>query len=150
MTYLVQVTCPNCQTVHGIEQHIYDAAKQRNEEMTLHCPNGHPWHYPKGDSQTTILRRERDRLNQRLAMKDDELRAKDQDIEEEREKKNLARRQTRAYKGQVTKIKNRVGKGVCPCCNRQFVNLQRHMDSKHPDYSTEETNLKVVGGTSHD
>ncbi len=28
---------------------------------------------------------------------------------------------------------NRVSKGVCPCCNRMFSNLARHMASKHPE-----------------
>lgn len=26
----------------------------------------------------------------------------------------------------------RVGNGVCPCCNRTFANLARHMKTKHP------------------
>lgn len=39
----------------------------------------------------------------------------------------------RATKGQLTKLKNRVTNGVCPCCNRTFKNLQRHMQSKHPE-----------------
>jgi len=45
-----------------------------------------------------------------------------------------ARNQTRAYKGQITKIKKRVHNGVCPCCNRHFQNLENHMKNKHPDY----------------
>jgi hypothetical protein len=27
-----------------------------------------------------------------------------------------------------------VANGVCPCCNRTFQNLARHMAGKHPDY----------------
>lgn len=143
MTELVHVTCPNCQTVHGVEQHIYDAAQQRNEKMSLYCPNGHGWHYPKGDSQTTILRRERDRARQALAERDDT-------IEQEREWRKQSERSASAYKGQVTKIKKRVGKGVCPCCNRQFQNVHKHMESQHPEYSSEgadKPDLKVVGGS---
>lgn len=34
-------------------------------------------------------------------------------------------------------IKKRVGNGVCPCCNRTFENLSRHMSCKHPEYKTE-------------
>lgn len=30
----------------------------------------------------------------------------------------------------------------CPCCNRTFQNLQRHMTSKHPDY----VSLDVIEG----
>lgn len=41
--------------------------------------------------------------------------------------------QYRAAKGQLTKFKKRVGKGVCPCCNRHFKDLARHMETQHPD-----------------
>ena len=41
--------------------------------------------------------------------------------------------QRRAAKANLTKYKKRVGKGVCPCCNRTFQNLARHMASQHPD-----------------
>ena len=27
----------------------------------------------------------------------------------------------------------RVHNGVCPCCNRSFQNLQKHMKTKHPE-----------------
>lgn len=39
--------------------------------------------------------------------------------------------------GQVTKLKNRVGHGVCPCCNRSFGNLARHIESEHPTFIAE-------------
>lgn len=39
-----------------------------------------------------------------------------------------------AMKGVVTKLKKRVSNGVCPCCNRYFANLHRHMTNQHPDY----------------
>lgn len=38
-------------------------------------------------------------------------------------------------KGVVTRTRNRIANGVCPCCDRSFTNLQRHMASKHPDYA---------------
>lgn len=49
-----------------------------------------------------------------------------------------AENKRRAEKAAKTRIKNRVAKGVCPCCNRTFENLQRHMTTKHPDYGAEE------------
>lgn len=54
--------------------------------------------------------------------------------EARRERRDMERSRN-AYKGQVTKVKNRVSKGVCPCCNRYFKNLHRHMENKHPDYA---------------
>ena len=43
-------------------------------------------------------------------------------------------RRRAAAKGQLTKVKKRVGNGVCPCCTRSFTDLARHMESKHPAY----------------
>jgi hypothetical protein len=34
----------------------------------------------------------------------------------------------------MTRIKKRVAAGVCPCCNRSFKDLARHMAGQHPDY----------------
>ena len=36
-------------------------------------------------------------------------------------------------KGALVRQKNRIKNGVCPCCNRHFANLERHMKSQHPD-----------------
>jgi DNA repair exonuclease SbcCD ATPase subunit len=43
-----------------------------------------------------------------------------------------------AQKGVTTRIKNRASNGVCPCCNRTFQNLARHMHTKHPDFAKSE------------
>lgn len=32
------------------------------------------------------------------------------------------------------KIRNRVRKGMCPCCNETFQNLAQHMQAKHPEF----------------
>ena len=52
-----------------------------------------------------------------------------------------ARRATRAadhrarsYKGHLTRQRKRSVAGTCPCCNRTFQQLARHMKSKHPKY----------------
>ncbi len=44
-------------------------------------------------------------------------------------------RRRRAEKAAKTRIKNRVAKGVCPCCNRTFQNLAKHMAGQHPEYT---------------
>lgn len=47
-------------------------------------------------------------------------------------------RSRNAYRGQVTRLKNRAAAGMCPCCNRHFTNLERHMATKHPDFTEAE------------
>jgi uncharacterized protein (UPF0212 family) len=45
------------------------------------------------------------------------------------------RKATRTLKTQLKKVHVRVGHGVCPCCNRSFAQLRRHMAAKHPEYA---------------
>jgi chemotaxis response regulator CheB len=43
-------------------------------------------------------------------------------------------REHSATRAQLTKTKKRVANGVCPCCNRTFKQLARHMKAKHPEF----------------
>lgn len=120
------ITCCVCNVVFGMPHDLFLVSK-RSEHISWYCPYGHKQHFAQGESTAEKLRRERDRLAQRVAERDDALRL-------ERSRREIAERSASAYKGQVTKIKRRVGNGVCPCCNRTFSDLQRHMNAKHPDY----------------
>jgi len=92
-----------------------------------HCPNGHQRGFSEGRHERESIRRERDRLKQQLAQKDDEIAGAKRRLEAEQNR-------SAAYKGEATKVKNRAKAGVCPCCNRQFQNMARHMATKHADF----------------
>jgi hypothetical protein len=109
---------------------LYEAAQRGKGKISFHCAYGHSNVFCVGDNEETKLRRERDRLQQRLAEKDDE-------IKRQRDMREGTERQLSATRGVVTRIKNRVGHGVCPCCNRTFGDLARHMHTKHPTYAAE-------------
>lgn len=121
---LTVTRCAECGCNFGVPGDFLEC--RRGDKRDFYCPNGHVMSYR--ESVADQLRRERDRLTQRLAEKDDE-------IARQRSIRETAERQAAAARGQVTKIKNRVGHGVCPCCNRTFENLARHMASKHADYA---------------
>lgn len=36
---------------------------------------------------------------------------------------------------ELKRHKARIKNGVCPCCQRSFVALARHMKAKHPEYT---------------
>lgn len=122
--------CVECQTPFLMRRDIYQTAMARREKFTFYCPHGHAQHYITGESKEDKLRRERDQLTQRLAEWQDAHR-------EERERAEKAARRAAAAKGQITRLKKRAAAGVCPCCNRQFTDLQRHMSSKHPGFIQE-------------
>ena len=88
---------------------------------SLFCPaTGHTFAW---DSDNKKLRQQLDRERTRLGALQDQLRA--------------AQSQTSDLKSQLTRERKRAAAGVCPCCNRSFVQLARHMKTKHPDFSAE-------------
>lgn len=118
--------CITCGVAYSVPQSLWD---HHRKSGGFHCcPNGHSQGWTKEASEDERVRRERDRLKQLLAQKDDE-------ITRQREQTEAAERRASAARGQVTKLKNRASKGVCPCCNRHFTNLERHMNTKHPDFT---------------
>jgi hypothetical protein len=85
------------------------------------CPNGHQRGWVKGEEEIERekIRRERDQLKQDAARLAEEIASAN------------ARAETAERK--VQQAKRRAVAGVCPCCTRTFVNVQRHMKSKHPN-----------------
>ncbi len=122
--------CYTCKCEMLIPDALYESAQRSKGVIAFYCAYGHSQVFVAGESDEQKLRRERDRLTQRLAEKDDE-------IKFQRDLREGAERRLSAARGQVTKIKNRVGKGVCPCCNRSFANLHRHMTTEHPTFAAE-------------
>jgi hypothetical protein len=119
---LMAIECCSCGVPFGIGAHFQKA--RRADQRTFFCPNGHSNYYP------APKRTEADRLR-------DQLDAARSLAQRERERRETAERQRSAARGQVTRIKRRVANGVCPCCNRSFADLRRHMTGQHPDYVAE-------------
>ena len=110
---LTVVYC-TCGIAYAIPRALHDQAHDRGK--SLYCPLGHAWHYTESVEQK--LKREREK-SARLRAEADQLQA------------SLV-----AQKGVATKLRKKVERaehGVCPHCNRSFVNLQRHVKTKHPE-----------------
>ena len=122
-----------CGTPFSMPAEMYNHAKRNGSKF--YCPHGHNIVFKISDADK--YRQEAERLRQRLAEKDDDIRH-ERNLREQRERSIVA------YRGQVTKLRKRAAAGVCPCCNRSFVNLKRHMASKHPNYV--EQDLTVIEG----
>lgn len=81
------------------------------------CPNGHRQWY--GESEFEKVTRQRDRAVQEQARLAEEAR--------------LADARAIAAKRKLKRMETRISAGTCPCCNRNFANVARHMRTKHPD-----------------
>lgn len=97
-------------------------ATMKAQEKTLFCPNG--CRLGLGDPK---WKKEKAQLERRLATA--QRRSENLESSLSSEKRSHA-----STKGKLTKVKNRAANGVCPCCNRHFKNVHRHMKSQHPDY----------------
>lgn len=122
----VAETCyrESCRISFAMPRDFYEA--RREDKESFFCPRGHGQHYT-GKSEKQKLEDRLEREQQRTAFEKN--RRLDAEHQAEYQKRRAA-----AYKGQITKARKRVGKGVCPCCNRTFSRLSRHMETKHPDY----------------
>lgn len=112
---LVVVGCPSCGVEYGIPDSLNKQLLVKTTSGSVFCPNGHSWHYT-GKSF------------------DQKLRDADARVLAARDQAAAAERRAAAARGQVTKLRNRIANGVCPCCHRTFKQLARHMASQHPDY----------------
>ena len=129
MTYtgvLAVVNCCTCGMTFAMPGDFKQ--RRRDDHEWFYCPAGHEQHYA-GKSDAEKLR--------------DELARKERALVWERSRRDMAQAEAKhmravanGHKGAHQRTKNRVAKGVCPCCNRSFVNLAKHMSGQHPDYST--------------
>lgn len=115
---LIDIVCGTC----GIPYAVPDGwiAERQKEAGSIHCPNG---------CRRVWQESEADKLRRQLAATQVELRAEHCSV---LHKQHLLDEE-RAEKIKLERKLKRVGRGVCPCCNRSFINLARHMNSKHPE-----------------
>lgn len=124
------IGCASCGSNFGINDALYRRAA-RQAIGHIYCPScGRQNHWSESDDKKRIRELE-ESLKRESAAKMRERQSHDQTKTELRETE--ARR--RAEKAAKTRIKNRVANGVCPCCNRTFQDLHRHMTTKHPEYA---------------
>lgn len=122
--------CDGCGVIYGMPEILQQQRKR--DGGTFYCPNGHPWVYSE---------REVDRLKRQLESQARTIAQKQQAIDQEQAATREAReacqkveRRLTAQKGVVTRLKNKVAAGRCPCCDKLFTDLESHMKETHPDF----------------
>lgn len=114
--------------------------KRLQDHQNFYCPNGHSQHFT-GESDADRAKKLEKELAAERKQRQQVERSRDQwkdyadNVVEERDQ---AKKDLRTTRTQLTKTKKRLANGVCPCCNRHFTNLERHMHAKHPEYAPAE------------
>lgn len=119
--------CGGCGIVWGVPNE-WDTCR-REDGKTFYCPNGCPRAY--NESEADRLKKRVELLENRVRWRDDQLDAAQRDAK-------LSRYRMAAAKGQLTKIKNRIARGVCPVpgCKRSGLgaDVVAHIATCHPDF----------------
>jgi len=124
---LTVVTCW-CGTTYAISADLYNHMRQKRDnggsQPNVYCPLGHTW-IISGKGKAEIEREKREVLERQLANRDETLR--------------IERASHASTKAQLTRAKRRASKGVCPVdgCKRSFVDVARHVATKHPEFAHE-------------
>lgn len=111
-----------CGIALALPQTLYEHAHQ--DERDVYCPLGHVFVFRDTWKKKYEAERE-ERLGERR--RHDATRS-------------LLRAEERSHastRGHLTRHRKRAQAGVCPCCNRTFQQLARHMANKHPDFVPE-------------
>jgi hypothetical protein len=117
-TFTEKLTVVHC--ICGLPFAIPDTLNEQalDRKTDIYCPRGHLWHYTgKTDAERLAEEKRRHQATKDLLAQEE--------------------RSHRSTRGELTKVRKRVAAGVCPCCKRHFVNLERHMQGKHPDFKPE-------------
>jgi DNA repair exonuclease SbcCD ATPase subunit len=104
---------------HAITANLARQASENGHKV--YCPLGHVWVVTETVQQKLDRERERREAAERRAQASRDLLAAEE-------------RSHSATRGHLTRVKKRTAHGVCPCCNRTFQNVARHMESKHPEF----------------
>lgn len=100
----------------AIPSNLYEYANRRKGHG-VYCPLGHSFIF------TNTIEEQLAREKQRHEATRDLLAAEE--------------RSHSATRGNLTKARKRAAAGVCPCCQRTFQNVARHVACKHPDFRAE-------------
>lgn len=121
---LEAITCGSCGIPFALEDHHLRMLRQTGKGF--YCPSGCGISYNKSENQRlkSQLEQEQARVASERARREEAERASD-----------YFRKSRDGVRGALAKVKKRVVHGVCPCCTRNFANLGRHMETKHPDYA---------------
>jgi hypothetical protein len=123
-TALYVTDCANCGIVFAIPETL--ERRRREDGASWYCPNGHTMVFRETELHKAKERAEL--LERRLTFAQDQRRAAEAEALHER-------RRAAAARGQLTKMRNRVARGLCPqqSCRRSFTNLHDHVRHEHPE-----------------
>lgn len=122
--------CAACGFIYACTKAFFD--RRRADGASWSIPCGHTALYR--ESEADKEKKRADQLAAELAHAKNYSELQGNWLRNEREGHKATERKLSAAKGQQTKLKKRIAHGVCPCCNRSFAEVARHMKRQHPEF----------------
>ncbi len=116
------VECADCGISFALPKHLHQ--RRIDDGKSFYCPNGHSNTY--GETEVKRLQRVLDAERAKVLAEQKKREWAEQATAAEAKLREKAERR-------LKRNQTRIANGVCPCCNRHFTNLERHMKMKHPD-----------------
>jgi hypothetical protein len=122
----LEVTVCTCGVLFAAPEKLLDTRRHNGE--SFFCPNGHSLSF-NGDRAR--LERSLEQARQRAGRLASNLEQTEASLRAQRGAATRARNER-------DRVRKRAAAGVCPCCNRTFKALARHMKGQHPGYPVPE------------
>lgn len=116
------IICYKCNIPFAVPQGLKKYLQ--NSKDDFYCPHGHSQAYVE-----STLERERKKHQRELEEKDRIAARLRSDLSNADYVKNNLEKDLKKERLKLKRVHN----GVCPCCNRFFSNLSKHMETKHPE-----------------
>jgi hypothetical protein len=127
---LVVVDCAVCGITYAIPESLRRSALKyhgdRPNGWKLCCPLGHEWWY--------VGKTEKEQLQEKIDWQRSRAGRLASQLDQTEASRRAQKAATTRARRQRDHDRTRVQAGVCPCCNRSFKNLARHMAGQHPEY----------------
>lgn len=124
---LVTESCAVCGIGFAMPEEL-ELACQRDHSRGFYCPLGHSLVFlgKTIDQQLAEAQAETRRIAERERIR----------VQALNDQLSASERSRSAIKGQVTKLRKRIGNGVCPVdgCHRHFANVEAHIHRMHPQF----------------
>jgi len=123
----VTITILDCCTCGG------PVALSKDQERSLR-ESHRPFYCPAGHSQAFEAETEAERLRRVLHLSEIEKTRIAAELAQARTEADAALGEMVAAQQDAARAKRRAAAALCPCCNRSFTQLRRHLQTKHPEY----------------
>jgi hypothetical protein len=111
---LITESCCICGVLFAMTDEVKSSRLQ--DHRSFYCPNGHAQNY--------VDKTDREKLREAEAA----LRQAEAKLSAEVDQRKAADRE-------LARQRKRAKGGACPCCNRTFVQLARHIKTQHPGFT---------------